>query len=233
MLAIILPMKETPIITVDGQSGVGKGTAAKSLAASLGWHYLDSGVLYRATAWAINKFKVDTNNADQLHDFIVGLPIEIMINEDGSEQVRCHDEEVSDVIRSEACAMHTSKIASLPVVRKALLLRQQSFAKLPGLVTDGRDMGTVVFPKAQLKLFLTASLEERAKRRTNQLKQKGIHVSLPAVQSDLAVRDYQDSHRATAPLKPADDAIKLDTSSLDKTQVLDFCLTKAKEVFSL
>lgn len=214
----------TNIITIDGQSGTGKGTIAQLLAHQLGWHYLDSGVLYRATAWAVNKHKVDTKDPAALKAFIQQLQIELKTDDGRLSQVLCDGEDVTTLIRSEACSMHASKISAIPLVRELLLQKQYDFATAPGLVTDGRDMGTVIFPQAKYKFFFTASVEVRAKRRVAQLAQKGIETDLNAVEEELALRDYQDTHRDIAPLKPAADAVLVDTSEQTIEQTLEQCL---------
>ena len=214
----------TNIITIDGTSGTGKGTIAQLLADKLGWHYLDSGVLYRATAWAINKNHIDTKDPRALKDFILGLKIELKTEGGKLSQVLCDGQDVTNLIRSEACGMHASQVAAIPLVRELLLQKQHACAVAPGLVTDGRDMGTVIFPAAQYKFFFTASVEVRAQRRVAQLKEKGIEAGLKAVAEELALRDYQDTHRDIAPLKPAEDAIEIDTSNQGIETILAQCL---------
>jgi len=207
-------MNETPVITIDGPSGSGKGTISRMLARELGFHFLDSGALYRLLAYAANRRGVALDDEAQLvrlsGDMDIGFPA------DGRDDVVLLDNEnVGDAIRTEAAGDGASQVAALPSVRRALLERQRAFRSPPGLVADGRDMGTVVFPDANLKIFLTASSEERARRRYNQLKEKGIDAKYDTVLGDIRARDERDSKRAVAPLVPAADAFVVDTSEQD------------------
>ena len=210
-----------PVITVDGPSGTGKGTLCHLLANHLNWNLLDSGAIYRVLAFAAKKNKVSTEDSTKLVDLALSLPLRFESMAHNQSRVLLDNEEVSLLIRTEECGQNASKIASLQLVRDALLQRQRSFAQEPGLVTDGRDMGTVVFPSAFLKVFLYASEEERAKRRYLQLKKAQINVSLAQVVEELKQRDGRDTERSHAPLKPAHDAIKIDTTSLNVMQVFD------------
>lgn len=212
-------MNEIPIITIDGTSGTGKGTISQLLARALGWHYLDSGALYRSLAYAASQASIAAEDENALLILAANLPIVFMVDVQGLEtRASYQGEDITVAIRSEACGEMASKISQLPLVRQALLERQQHFAQLPGLVTDGRDMGSVVFPDAQLKLFLTASLAERSHRRFLQLQQKGLNVNLAQIQRELDKRDQRDASRSVAPLKPAKDAIQLDTTNMTVEQ---------------
>jgi len=196
-----------PVITLDGPSGTGKGTLCHQIAEYLGWHALDSGVIYRLLAFAARQQQVDFSHTEAL----VKLAQHINLKE--------HDG-LHDHIRTEQCGQDASRIAVIPEIRETLLDRQRAFAQPPGLVTDGRDMGTVVFPEAGLKIYLTASVEERAKRRYTQLKSAGINANLAQVVDELTERDKRDSTRLHAPLKAAPDAVFIDTTELTIDQVL-------------
>lgn len=205
-----------PVITVDGPAGAGKGTLASALATHFGWQLLDSGAIYRAAALAALKANIDLTNEEKLATLISQLDIRFE-----NEEIFLNDQEVSSEIRNEACASATSKIAAFPAVRQALLELQRSFQQLPGLVADGRDMGTVVFPQANAKIFLIASAEVRAQRRYKQLIDQGINANLPDLIKDITERDERDANRKVAPLKPAEDAFVLDSSDLTLSQVLE------------
>lgn len=208
------------VITIDGPGGTGKGTISQMLAKKLGWHFLDSGALYRVLALAALKNHVDWQDETALTNLAKNLDVQFKEHHLGeSSRVILMGEDVSVEIRSEKCGAGASQIAAFPKVRAALIERQRAFRKSPGLVTDGRDMGTVIFPDAHLKFYLIASQEERAKRRYNQLKQQGMNVSLPTVLQDLKERDARDQNRAIAPLKPAANAIVIDTTALSVEQV--------------
>ena len=198
-----------PVIAIDGPSASGKGTVAALVARALGFHYLDSGALYRVTAFAAQRAGVSLEDEEALAELAMGLDLRF----DGVE-VYLNGEAVGDAIRTEEAGRAASKIAALPVLRAALLERQRAFRQAPGLVTDGRDMGSVVFPDATVKFFLTASCEERAKRRYKQLIEKGFDANLAALFQDLSERDARDAARAVAPLKQMADAALLDTTGL-------------------
>ena len=215
-----------PVITIDGPSGTGKGTISHQLAHRLEWHYLDSGALYRVLAWVAVENQVDLNDVKALVELALNLNLSFEVDEQCASRTYLDGQDISALIRLEICGQNASKIAVIPEIRTALLERQRAFAVLPGLVTDGRDMGTVVFPDADLKLFLYASVEERANRRFLQLKKKQNDDNLAQVIDQLAERDARDSERAHSPLKPADDAIQVDTTQLSIQQVFD-------EVFNL
>ena len=217
---------KTPVVAIDGPVGSGKGTIARRIATSLGWHLLDSGALYRLVALASVKRGVAETEEEDLAALASDLSVEFETDQSGDERIFLDGEDVTSDIRSEECGRVASAVASFSGVRAALLEIQRSFRKKPGLVADGRDMGSTVFPNAFLKVYLTASAEERAKRRHKQLKDKGIDVSLPALSRDIEDRDRRDSERTVAPLRPAADARLLDSSgqSIDEvTQtVLDW-----------
>lgn len=217
-----------PVITVDGPSGAGKGTVCHLLAEKTGFTLLDSGALYRLTALAAMKSDAD------IHDEAVVAGIASSLNvvfEPGSAGVttKLDGEDVTSAIRTEQVGMNASIVAALPQVRAALLDRQRAFAQWPGLVADGRDMGTVVFPQAQVKVFLTASAQERARRRQLQLERAGQPADLGAILQDIQARDERDAKRATAPLKPADDARVLDSTHLTIEQVVDEILLQIQD----
>ncbi|PVZ71622.1 (d)CMP kinase [Pelagibaculum spongiae] len=219
-----------PVITVDGPGGSGKGTLCQLLASELGFHLLDSGALYRISALAAVRAGLDKSQPEQLAAMAAKLEIAFLPGEVGEPtRVLMNGDDVTAEIRTEKTGEMASKIAALPQLRDALFQKQRDFQITPGLIADGRDMGTVVFPEAPLKIFLTASSEERAKRRYNQLKAKGLDVNLSALQRDIAERDLRDSQRATAPLKPAVDAVMLDSSTLSIEQVLEKALQLAKQ----
>ena len=213
--------KIIPVITLDGPSGTGKGTICHLLAKHLKWNMLDSGAIYRVLAFAARKSEISMQDSEQLIPLALSLNLRFESSDDNETKVILDEENISIDIRSEQCGQEASTIAAIPEVREALLARQRSFAQSPGLVTDGRDMGTVVFPNAVLKIFLYADEQERAQRRFLQLKEKQINVSLAQVVEDLVKRDTRDTARTHAPLKAADDAIKIDTTSLSVVQVFN------------
>ena len=220
-------MINAPVITIDGPSGSGKGTIAGLLAKQLGWNLLDSGALYRLLAFDAGNHGVDLTNEEAMKLLAAHLDVQFIAAGDGHGQcIILEGEEVTDLIRNEQVGAGASQVASLSAVREALLQRQQAFQEMPGLVADGRDMGTVVFPDAPLKIFLTASAEERARRRYLQLKAKGDDVNLASLLDEIQARDERDTQRAVAPLKPAADAILLDSTELSIEQVLERILSE-------
>jgi len=218
----------SPVITLDGPSGAGKGTIAQQVASALGFHILDSGSLYRLTALASQNDGIDLADEAAIADIAAKLDVVFKPTEKGL-QILLRGDDASEAIREEKIGMRASKVAAIPAVRDALLQRQRDFSELPGLVADGRDMGTTVFPDAVLKVFMTASAEERAERRVKQLKEKGINANIAALVADLKARDEQDANRAVSPLKPAEDAIFLDTTSMSIQQVTQKVLDLAKQ----
>ena len=207
-----------PVIAIDGPTGSGKGLISRTLAVALGWHLLDSGALYRSVALTASRTGVGMEDPEALAAAAASMNIEFSPPE-LPEQTRLDGEDVTDLLRTEACGAMASRVAAMPAVREALWVRQRALARLPGLVADGRDMGTVVFPEAALKVYLTASPRERAKRRYKQLIQKGIDVSLRTLSEDIARRDERDANRQVAPLKPAEDARVLDSTGLTPMEV--------------
>jgi cytidylate kinase len=211
----------TPIVTIDGPSGSGKGTISRAVAVRVGWHFLDSGALYRLVALAGLKRGLKPEDEEGHARLAASLDVRFDVRPDGSDVVLLEGEVVTDEIRSEVAGQGASRVAAWPGVRSALLERQRAFARSPGLVADGRDMVTVVFPGADLKVFLTASRDERALRRYKQLKDKGSDVSLAALSREITERDLRDSTRTVAPLKPAPDAEVIDSTGLTVEQVVD------------
>ena len=222
-------MADAPVVTVDGPSGSGKGTISHMLADSLGWHFLDSGALYRVTGQACLIEGVSWSDHPAVTDVARGLDVSFSAGPDGEVLVAYRDVDVSREIRTEEGGRGASTVAAIPSVRQALLARQREFRRPPGLVADGRDMGTVVFPDAPLKLFLTASAEERAERRYKQLIAKGESVSLPRLLADIQERDERDSQREVSPLVPAEDAIVIDSSATPIAAVFEQVMLKVKE----
>ncbi len=216
-------MTPVPILTVDGPSGSGKGTISRRVASRLGWHLLDSGALYRLVALAGTRAGLGATDEAGHADLASRMQVRFGEDPHGDEQVWLGDpaEDVTRAIRTEEAGQGASRVAAWPSVRAALLQRQQDFARLPGLVADGRDMGTVVFPRAPVKIFLTATAEERARRRHKQLNDKGSGASLAALSLEIAERDRRDSTRAVAPLKPAEDAVILDSTGLSIEAVVE------------
>jgi cytidylate kinase len=220
---------EIPVLTIDGPSGSGKGTIARRVAQELGWHLLDSGALYRLVGLSAEQQGIADNADSELADLAASMSVRFDSDDNDDERIWLGSVDVTRDIRTEESGLMASKVALLPAVRMALVGLQKAFRKAPGLVADGRDMGTRIFPDAGLKVFLTATAEERAKRRHKQLKDKGIDVSLPALARDIEDRDRRDSERSIAPLRPADDARVLDSSKLTIDEVTKMVLVWARE----
>ena len=216
--------RDVPVITIDGPSGSGKGTISRRLAGTLGWHYLDSGALYRLLACAALRDGIGLDDAAELIALAERINGEFGVSPSGAECVWLDKEDVTPRLRTEECGNAASKLAILPDVRAALLAWQRRQRRLPGLIADGRDMGTVVFPDARLKIFLTASAEERALRRYNQLKEKGNKVDLGEILEDTRARDLRDRTRKTAPLEPATDAFLLDNGGQEVAETMAIIL---------
>jgi cytidylate kinase len=218
-----------PVVCIDGPSGSGKGTLARRVAEALGFHLLDSGALYRLTALAAARRGVDLEDEAAVAEVAATMQPRFEPTEDGWTRTWLDGDNVTREIRAEKVGMDASRVAALPAVRKALLALQRGFRRPPGLVADGRDMGSVVFPAAPLKIFLTASAEERARRRHKQLMDKGIGANLPALLRDIEARDEQDAQRAASPMVPADDAIVIDSTSLSIEEVTRQVLARARD----
>ena len=221
-----MPALLMPVITVDGPSGSGKGTVCRLLAEKLGWDVLDSGAIYRVLSLAALHHQIALDNEEALVPLAANLDVQFLIDSDtNAGKIILEGEDVTTTIRNEEVGAAASKVAALPRVREALLRRQRAFRTENGLIADGRDMGTVVFPDAPLKIFLTASAEERARRRFVELNERGLDVTLSGLLQDIRARDDRDMNRAVAPLVPAEDAIELDTSELNAQQVFDKVIT--------
>ena len=221
-----------PIIAIDGPSGSGKGTIARRVAQSLQWHLLDSGALYRLVGLAAQRAGLAPDDVAAHAKVAANLNVHFAADARNEEQIWLDGADVTGEIRTESCGELASRVAAIPPVRAALLERQHAFAQPPGLVADGRDMGTVVFPAAGLKIFLTATAAARALRRHKQLKDKGLGVSLAALSREIAERDQRDMSRAVAPLVPADDAVLIDSTLMTIDAVVHQVLTLAAERFA-
>jgi cytidylate kinase len=219
-----------PIITVDGPSGVGKGTISHLLAGHFGFHFLDSGALYRLTALAALNHGVDFADEAAVAEIAAKLDVAFLPDDSSGVIVMLENQDVSTDIRSEIAGNNASRVAALPAVRAALLQRQRDFAQAPGLIADGRDMGTTVFPQATVKLFLTASAEVRAERRYKQLIEKGLSANLRGLVEEIQQRDERDRSRTASPLRPADDAITIDTSAKSIEEVFAEALSHCKGI---
>lgn len=222
-------MNPVPVIAIDGPSGSGKGTVSRRVAEALGFHMLDSGALYRLVALAGQVAGLDPDDRQGHAVLARGLAAAFRVDAEGNEQILLDGAEVTAQVRSERCGAAASRVAAWPSVRQALLERQRDYRRAPGLVADGRDMGSVVFTDAELKVFLTASPEERARRRHNQLKEKGLGVNLAALSADIAERDRRDASREVAPLVACEDGVTIDTTSLGIDTVVEKVLALARE----
>jgi cytidylate kinase len=216
-----------PVLTIDGPSGAGKGTVSRIVARRLNWRYLDSGALYRAVGVAASWSDIDISDAAALVRCTFDTRVDFREAEQGL-RVLVNDVDATEELRLETTGAVASAIAAFPEVRSALKERQRAFRQPPGLVADGRDMGTVIFPDAPYKVFLTASAEERAERRYNQLKDKGVSVTLDGLLREILARDARDAQRTVAPLRPADDAVHIDTTGLSIDEVVERVLTIVK-----
>jgi cytidylate kinase len=219
-----------PIVTIDGPSGSGKGTISRLMHKELGWHYLDSGALYRILAFSAESKGMSFVEEAALAELAKSLQIQF-IEIPNSEHIGVYldQHEITTQIRTEEMGEKASKVAAFPSVREALVMRQRAFLQPPGLIADGRDMGTVIFPEADLKIFLEASLEERAERRFNQLKKSGVHANLQSLFSELSQRDARDRQRVVCPLKPAQDAVIVDTTGMPIEEVLSVVRREFRE----
>ena len=222
-------MTRIPILTIDGPSGSGKGTISRAVAERLGWHYLDSGALYRAVGLAAAWEGLDLSDPEAVAQCAARTEIRFETQGAGEPHVIVNGKDATRQRRTETAGAAASAIAAIPEVRAALKDRQRAFRQLPGLVADGRDMGTVIFPEAPYKVFLTASAEDRAKRRYKQLKEKGVSVNLAGLLNEIAARDERDAGRAVAPLKPAEDAVIVDSTGTPITEVIERVLAVLPE----
>jgi CMP/dCMP kinase len=222
------PPAQVPVLTIDGPSGSGKGTISRAVAARLGWHYLDSGALYRAVGVAAGWNDIDLSDASALVRCAFDAEVAFREAPGGEPRVLVNGHDATDELRTETAGAAASAIAAIPEVRAALVARQRAFRRPPGLVADGRDMGTVIFPDAATKVFLTASAEERAERRYKQLSDKGVSVTLAGLLREILARDARDASRAVAPLRPAPDAVTVDTTGLPIDEVVERVLALAR-----
>jgi len=221
--------KPVPVLTIDGPSGSGKGTISRAVAQRLGWHYLDSGAIYRAVGQAAAWEGVDLSDPEDVAACAARTEIRFISDGEGEPHVVVNGKDATRALHTEAAGALASAIAAYPAVRVALVDLQLRFRQKPGLVADGRDMGTIIFPDAAHKVFLTASASERAKRRYKQLKDKGVSVNLDSLLHEITARDERDAGRAVAPLKPAADAVILDSTAMPITEVIERVLAVLPE----
>lgn len=219
---------EVPVLTLDGPSGAGKGTVARLVSERLHWHLLDSGAIYRVLALSAERGGVALDDVAALRGIACTMVVDFRLDERGKPQVMLDGDDVTKAVRSEACGKRASQVAVLSAVRGALLQCQRAFRRPPGLVADGRDMGTVVFPDALVKVYLTASVEERARRRYNQLMEQGISDKLPSILKEIEARDVRDYTRAVSPLIPPPDAVVVDTTRKSVGAVVDIVLSQIR-----
>ena len=217
-----------PIITIDGPAGAGKGAVARIVATNLRFHLLDSGSIYRGLALASQKHRISADNEKQLAQLAGTFDWQSIVHESGKIAYLLEGNDVSSAIRTESCGILASQLAALPMVRKALVQKQHQFQQPPGLVAEGRDMGTTIFPEAQIKFFLTASIEERINRRYKQLQELGKDASIRMVTEEMMQRDQRDTTRSSSPLKPADDAVRIDTTTMDLASTSKLVLEKVR-----
>lgn len=221
--------QQIPVIVIDGPSSSGKGTIALKIARTLGWYVLDSGIIYRAIAWALLYYNISLSDTDALSRLLSRVQISIENHLNERIKVSCDGYDITRTIRSRECSIMASKASTLFLVRKTILQYQRNFRRWPGLVADGRDMGTVVFPDAPLKFFFNADSPKRIYRRYKQLQERGINVSLPDVQEELEERDHRDSSRSVSPAKPANDAVVIDTTDLSIDGVFALVMNCVKQ----
>ena len=221
-----------PVVCIDGPGGADKGTVAKAVATQLGYHLLDSGAIYRVMALAVQKQAIDIDDMDALINCAKALDVKFVTPDSGLVETWLQGENVTEELRLESTATTASVVAAKSPVRDALMQRQRDFAQAPGLVADGRDMGTIVFPEAPVKVFLTASAEERAQRRQKQLQEQGKSVSIARLKKAIEERDARDMNRRVAPLQPAEDAITIDTTELSITEVVTQVLERVKRTMA-
>lgn len=230
--ALLTHATQVPVLTIDGPSGSGKGTISRAVARALGWHFLDSGALYRVVGLAALQKNVDLSDFDAVVALTLSSEIRFFEREIDDPRIMLNGADVTDDIRTEAVAAAASQVAAVPAVRSALLDKQRNMLIPPGLVADGRDMGTVVFPDSRCKIFLEASVNERAQRRYKQLLQKGQEANLADLLQDLAARDARDRNRAVAPLKPAEDAVLVDSTAMSIQEVFALVMAHAQNLLS-
>ena len=227
---VTLSNPHIPVITIDGPSGAGKGAIASNLSALFGWNLLNSGYIYRATAFLVKKKRISISEESRVLEIVREAKFEFRSGSSGTKVI-CEDEDITDIIADEYLGGLASKIAINKKIRDELVGKQRGFEKFPGLVAEGRDMGTIIFPNAQLKIFITAGVEERARRRCNQLKEMGITVKLPQLIDEILVRDERDRNRSESPLVPHSDSVIIDTTCLSVKEVTTLVENLARKRF--